>query len=155
MATIRLVGLSLTGTLIAFIAIECLALPAKNPGRSVAALEANQAVRIVFNSQGCFQHQSYTLNLTGDALDKVLITEPDRKARVAITGKERQELDRTLEFYRSKPGGKCTTTDTITVYWMKYGIPVSRESFEDSTCSQDFLRKLIGKAVPGPSIESR
>lgn len=142
----------LAGVAIASLATACFALDAKKPGRSVSALEANQAVRIVFHSKGCFNDQSYTLKLNGETLDKVLISGPDRKGTAPITDKERKDLDKTLEFYRSKPGGECTTTDSITVYWTKYGVPVLRESFEDSTCSQQLLGTLVRKAVAGPSM---
>lgn len=118
MATTKVLGL--TGVAIASIATVCFALDAKKPGRSVAALEAHQAVRIEFHSKGCFNDQSYTLKLNGEALDKVLISGPDRKGTVPITAKERKDLDKTLEFYGSNPGGECTTKDSITVYWTKY-----------------------------------
>ena len=135
METTKVLGL--TGIAIATLATACFAVDAKKPGRSVTALEAHQAVRIVFHSKGCFNDQSYTLKLSGEALDKVLISGPDRKGTVPLTDKERKDLDKTLEFYRSNPGGDCTTKDSITVYWTKYGVPVSRESFEDSTCRND------------------
>ena len=140
---------------IAVLASACLALPQKKPGRSIGALEVNQEVRIVFESQGCFNHQTFTLELNGKSLDQILVSGPDRKAMVSITDKDRTELDKSLDFYRSNPGGECTTTDSITLTWLKFGVPIKKESFEDSTCSQDFLRKLIDKAVPGPSINPK
>ncbi|MFI5345838.1 MAG: hypothetical protein ACHQ51_05645 [Elusimicrobiota bacterium] len=141
-----------SGLILFCTAITTSAQNSKNARRSVAELATNETVKIIFHSKGCFNDQSYTLKMSGADLRKIHISGTDRQSSLWITAEELKKLDRTLDFYRSNPVGQCTTKDSIAVYWMKFGLTLKRESFEDSTCSQDFIGGLVRKIPPGPTI---
>lgn len=118
----------------------------------LAELKANERAVVTYSSAGCFHalRRLYTIHGGADKNFEVghfeasgpvtktgaAVVNLIPKGSVTLTEAEASGLDRLLEFYRAKPGGYCTTIDTIDVVYWRDGQEVGRETFVDGSCTR-------------------
>lgn len=128
------------------------ACPASAETLSVAALKANEKIVVTYSSSGCFHSftKVYTISAgaekTFEAEDLVQkwnqekqkreVIEVVKQGSLSLSENEAVGLDLLFEFYRSNPGGGCTTVDSVQVTYRRDGREIGAESFIDGSCSR-------------------
>lgn len=119
------------------------------PVPSFAALSRGDRIHIDYISNGCFHRDHFRLTFESGSPFTVTIVSvesiwlsDDRQAveekRLGTLNLSREDLtglDQLIAFYRSDPGGSCTTIDKITFSHIRNGRIVVQERFTDATCS--------------------
>jgi len=121
----------------------------------VATLSANEAIKIEFKSEGCFQEfvKRYEIHGGPSKLFYASLVEeqwkhprgkPLKIGTVALAPDETNGLDELFAFYRHKAPGACTTVDRIRVEYERNGKKIGQEEFRDATCVID-MRRLMSR----------
>lgn len=121
---------------------------------SLINLAKDETWEVDFRRSGCFSSSRYMFSFRrGQALEaEVFDIKFNAKSKdevksslgkIRLNASEAAGIDNLLRFYRSKPEGYCTTIDTVELVRYRDGQEISREHFEDPTCSydrKDFVR---------------
>ncbi len=117
-------------------------------------LPKDEVWEVDYRSSGCFSSSRYVFSFRrGQPLEAEVFhfkfnqkTNEDEKislGKLRLTHSEASGLDNLFRFYRNKPVGGCTTLDVVDLVRFRAGKEVSREQFQDRTCSyerEDFTR---------------
>lgn len=112
----------------------------------VGTLEPGESLKLLFTSGGCFHYFTVTLTLRRSDGPQVCCTVEGRtpsQEELELSAEDVTGLDALLEFYRSKPGGRCTTKDTLTVSRIRDGRAVAAEEFTDRSCALDEMKGVL------------
>jgi hypothetical protein len=134
--------------MVALLGMTGLALAGK--GVSFREFPAGDTVTVTYQSNGCFSNLAYEFDFQRAAMvtAEIFRLEPQRDpvrnidlepkrvslGTVVVTDAELAGLDRLLGFYRGKPGGGCTTVDTIVVTQKTGKELKASEAFVDASC---------------------
>lgn len=115
-----------------------------------SALPTTDTLQVRLNSSGCFHYYTYDFTFqrgaTNHASVASLLTEPrafgnkrrdkSRKelGRVSLSEEDLKGLDASLEYYRSKPTGGCTTVVRVSISQVRNGRILATENFVDGSC---------------------
>ncbi len=130
------------------------------------ALPEGAELEMVYASTGCFHAVQYELKFLRSPELEVRIVQVESEwsvvkqahgatnrvelGKLKLTKADEEGLDRLMKFYRSKPGGGCTTVNFITVSQRQAGTVIATEQFTDKSCSHrddvtwvtDLVRRL-------------
>jgi hypothetical protein len=144
--------------------------PAADSVVAFSRLGPGEVLRVHFKSSGCFHNDAYdlvfwkgprlTVRVSGVEYGVIRSLARDRFPRslgtLALSDSEAAGLDSLLGFYRSRPGGGCTTADRVEVVYLRDGATAASETFVDGSCAIQArkgvvsFRQLIGRAQYGP-----
>jgi len=155
--------------------ILLVAVSAVSPGSmadSVATfsqLGPRDELRVHFHANGCFYDTRYNLVFRGgDAPSVSIATVSTTLSRYmhqapgvpvlssALSDTMLAGLDGLLRFYRSRPPGRCTSSEEIEMVQLHDGAIVAQERFRDGSCASTrtpgvySLSQLIGRVQFGP-----
>ncbi len=126
---------------------------------TLSRLRIGDAVDIDYTSSGCFHWARYKLTIDGAKPSilniKRLAYAPSDMNQIAIyqmelTGRELNDLDQLLSYYRSRPDGGCTTVNSIYVVWRLRDQWNEGEWFTDASCGQETLFPILLRAGVWP-----
>jgi len=129
---------------------HCLCAHAADKIATFSSLPTSDSLEVRFTSGGCFHFYTYDFVFRHGAKSSVSVasvtlqwsekkkqySEKSREklGQVHLTDADLKGLDELLRFYRSQPGGGCTTVDTITVSQSRDGKTIATEQFVDGSC---------------------
>src|SRR5262245_47807836 len=109
----------------------------------ISKLSDGESVTLTITTRGCFGGSRYALQFVGPPPIRVTVhggNRPDAEDPLPIVGQvvlseiDARKVDRTIAYYRSGPGGGCTTASGITAEWrLRSG--TRSESWEDASCA--------------------
>ena len=113
---------------------------------SISGLLKEQSLIINFNSKGCFNNDKYEIHLiptnniySDDSSAAIIIydvSDSNHKkiSNYFIAKYHIISLDGWLQYYRTSPGGECTTTDEIEFIWKERNDTIYTEKYYDGSC---------------------
>jgi hypothetical protein len=148
--------------------------PAAEPKKQedmLASLNADDSVLITFTNSGCFHHSSDTIYIQKNAgvtatamipmpadFDRMRNT-TDLKAfphtSATLTERAVKGLDNYVRYYRTDPGGGCTTVTTVTIRFFRKGKHVRTEEHWDATCSSVEIKNSVSVSQIHKSLKER
>lgn len=124
---------------------------------SFRKLSPGDTLHVTFITSGCKSIFGYAFDFKRDTaftaevsriiLNKGVVQpsktpETVRLGTVTLTPDDILGLDRLLTFYRSNPGGGCTTVNYVDLKQMRGDAVIAAEKFTDATCSIDSHKNL-------------
>jgi hypothetical protein len=108
-------------------------------------LPKGDEIRVVYQSQGCFGGATLELlfkNGTNFTATISYLSGPWRTNKslvgnVSLSEADLRGLDKLLRFYRSNPGGGCTTVDEIEITHLRQKKILAFEHFTDRSCRNE------------------
>jgi hypothetical protein len=119
--------LIVTATLLAL----CDSVAAVADSALLSQLRPGERVHISYHSRGCFHDRSYEF----DFERKGSVTVRSSGHVVPLTSQEIAGLDKLIAFYRSRPGGGCTTQGEIVISDFRDRQQISSEHYVDGSCA--------------------
>lgn len=129
----------------------CLYVHAAEKVATFSSLPATDTLEVRFTSSGCFHFYTFDFLFHRGAASSVTVVSVtqqwsvkkkkyidksrEKLGNVQLTDADLKGLDELLNFYRSQPGGGCTTVDHITVSQLRDGKAVATEQFVDGSCA--------------------
>jgi hypothetical protein len=103
----------------------------------------DESVVLDFSSQGCFgDAAAERFEIRGENPRVVRVVDPGDGSvvrEIALDEETREELERTIAFYRAPPGDVvCSQVDVVQIAFRQGGKTVWSETYEDSTCETDY-----------------
>jgi hypothetical protein len=136
----------------------CISATANADTLTIAALQDDEEIKIELISNGCFHNTKFLYVFRGGKTKLLDISQADYKwnaekkeiidqggvklGTITLKGEDESGLDYLLQFYRMKNEGGCTTTDNLTVEYIRAGQLIGKEEFVDSTCSSSMIRMM-------------
>lgn len=132
-------------------------------------LPTGDEIRLVCKTQGCFGGETFELLFkhgTNFSATLWYLSGPAEATKVfagsvSLSDADLRGLDKLLWFYRSNPGGGCTTVDRINISHMRNKEILATEQFTDGSCIDVFpqpgvegvlcLSTVISKMEPPPT----
>jgi hypothetical protein len=131
----------------------------KSQGVTISNLPDGHKIHVRYSSQGCFHFNTYEFDFVGGSVIKLNIVKVDRKwnkkqnsyddfrhvrlGSLILSNQDVYKLDRLISYYRSKPEGICTTSDSIDIVYYADGKQVSSESYTDASCSSSEMKNIL------------
>ena len=114
-------------------------------------LPKGDEIRLIYKTQGCFGGGTCELlfeNRTNVSATFWYFQGPSEATKVlggsiSLSEADLRGLDKLLWFYRSNPGGDCTTVDEIKVTHLRKKEILATEQFTDRSCSHLFSRPEV------------
>jgi hypothetical protein len=98
---------------------------------SLSQLQPGDRLHVSYHSRGCFHDRKYEIDFERGTS----ITARSSGRTVSLSPREVSGLDKLFQFYRSRPGGGCTTQDDISISQFRGGQKIASERYVDRSCT--------------------
>src|SRR5262249_3859962 len=97
----------------------------------LAQLLPGDRLHVSYRSRGCYHDQKYEI----DFERATYVTAKSSGVTVTLSPEDVAGLDTLFQFYRSRPGGSCTTQDHIRVDQFRGDRKIATEYYTDYSCA--------------------